>query len=465
MNGIPTALVQHTWDAIADGTRRDTGNLRLTGPRVTLPAHFDVTGLAVGAVSCATLAAARFLAERQGTGTAPDVRIDSREASVAFASEGRFIPVGWERPPLWDPIAGNYRTADGWIRLHTNYPYHRAAVETLLDAADRDTVQERVASLSAVELEQAVVDAGGAAAAMRSRDQWLMTEAGAATIDAPVATTTWRDATGDARWADGVERPFQGLRVLDLTRVIAGPVCTKYLAGHGADVLRIDPPGFEEVASALPETTAGKRTAMLDLSTADGRTRFDALVADADVLVCGLRADALDRLGYDDERLRSRNPGLVIARLNAYGWSGPWRDRRGFDSLIQMSSGIAAAGADEGSAPVPLPVQALDHATGWLLGAAIARSLTRRLTENRTATIHASLIGTANLLFSLPQPEDSPHPESLEEVPLVERSTEWGRLRAVGPAGHIRGVSQAWDHDAGPLGRHEARWQDQDGTP
>ncbi len=458
MNGIPAALVQHAWEAIADGTRHEGGGLRLTGPRVTLPARFDVTGLAVGAVSCAMLAAARLLAERQGSDIAPDVRIDSREASVAFASESRFMPVGWERPPLWDPIAGNYRTSDGWIRLHTNYPHHRTAVETLLDAADRDTVQERVSSLSAVELEQAVVDAGGAAAAMRSREQWLETEAGAATIHAPVATTTWRDATGDAKWADGVELPFQGLRVLDLTRVIAGPVCTKFLAGHGADVLRIDPPGFEEVASVLPETTAGKRTAMLDLTTTDGHTRFDALVTDAHVLVCGLRADALARLGYDDERLRSLNPDLVVARLDAYGWSGPWRDRRGFDNLVQMSSGIAANGPDDGSAPVPLPVQALDHATGWLLGAAIARSLTRRLTENRTATVHASLIGTANLLFSLPRPEDSPDPESLEEVPLVERSTAWGRLRAVGPAGHIHGVSPALRHDAGPLGRHEARW-------
>lgn len=145
--------------------------------------------------------------------------------------------------------------------------------------------------------------------------------------------------------------------------------------------------------------------------------------------------------------------------LCPYRWDGPWRNRRGFDSLVQLSSGIAAHAADKESAPVPLPVQALDHATGWLLGAAIARALTGRLTNNQTATINTSLIGTANLLCSLPRPEDPPQPESLDEIPLIEHSTAWGPVRAVGPAGRIEGISPAWKHEAGPLARHEARWK------
>ena len=135
------------------------------------------------------------------------------------------------------------------------------------------------------------------------------------------------------------------MRVLDLTRVIAGPIGTRFLAAYGADVLRIDPPGFAEVPALLPETTAGKRTAALDLTAAAGRAAFESLVATADVLVSGLRADALARLGYDDAALAALNPALIVASLDAYGWNGPWRDRRGFDSLVQMSSGIAAAGA------------------------------------------------------------------------------------------------------------------------
>lgn len=455
MTAFSPALIQRIWESIVDGTRFDDSNLRLDGPRVTLPAAFDVTGLAVGAVASAHLAAAQLLAARRGSGPAPEVVIDSREASDAFRAEGRFTPVGWERPALWDPIAGNYPTADGWIRLHTNYPAHRAVVETLLDARDPETVAKRVASWSSTRIEDAVVRAGGAAAAMRARQEWQAIGAGAATADAPPVATTWRMASGGPGWTDEVERPFDGLRVLDLTRVIAGPVCTKFLAGYGADVLRIDPPGFQEVASLLPETTAGRRAAALDLTTVGGGARFDALVAGADVLVCGLRADALERLGYTEDRLRSLNPHLVIASLNAYGWAGPWRNRRGFDSLVQLSCGIAHRAAPEGPAPGALPVQALDHATGWLLAAAVTRALTRRLTDSATATIHASLIGTANLLFSLPEPDGEPEPPG---IPLIDRSTAWGPARVVGAAGHIGSTTPRWRHQAGPLGRDEPYW-------
>lgn len=458
MSTLHAAPAQQVWDAIDDDIAFTSEGLRLAGPRVVFPGRFDVTGLAVGAVSTATLAAARLLAARGGSDRTPIVQVDSREAAAAFRAESLFTPIGWERPPLWDPIAGNYQTADGWIRLHTNYANHRAAVETLLDAQDRETVQQRVAKMSSVELEQAVVEAGGAAAALRTRQQWLATVPGKAAANMPAVSTTWGKRVDAPEWAEPAQRPFDGLRVLDLTRVIAGPVCTKFLAGYGADVLRIDPPGFHEVGSLLPVTTAGKRTAEQDLRTAEGHARFDALVAGADVLVCGFRADALDRLGYSDEHLRLLNPNMIIARINAYGWSGPWRNRRGFDSLVQLSCGIAASTTDPGAAPASLPVQALDHATGWLLGAAIARALTRSITHHQTATIHASLVGTANVLFDLPQPEDSAQPEPLDDVPLVDQSTQWGPAKAVGDAAHIQDVSTSWKHDAGSLGRHEARW-------
>jgi crotonobetainyl-CoA:carnitine CoA-transferase CaiB-like acyl-CoA transferase len=248
--------------------------------------------------------------------------------------------------------------------------------------------------------------------------------------------------------------------VLDLTRVIAGPVCTRFLAAYGADVLRLDPPGFAEVPALLPETTAGKRTAALDLATPAGRETFEHLVATADVLVTGLRADALARLGYDDAALWDRNPALVIASLNAYGWDGPWRNRRGFDSLVQMSSGIAAAGAGASGRdkPFPLPVQALDHATGYLLAAAVGRALTRRLDSSAVSRIHASLIGTANFLWSLPAPEDQPPMPADGEFTLEDAATEWGDARRVPLPGRITGVVPGWRIAAGPLGRHEPAW-------
>jgi hypothetical protein len=443
--------------------------LTATGPRAVLPSPFDVTGLATASVAAATLAAAEFLAARTDGPPLP-VTVDSRQACAAFAAEGLFTPIGWKRPEIWDPIAGNYRARDGWIRLHTNYAYHRAAVERLLGAADRESVAAAVAEWKAEELETAIVEAGGCAAVMRTREDWLATPAGAATAHAPLTAVTDRPlpdgaaVPDDAAGAAGAGRPlpYSGVRVLDLTRVIAGPVGTRFLAAYGADVLRIDPPGFAEVPALLPETTAGKRTAALDLRAADGRAAFESLVAGADVLVSGLRADALARLGYDDGALATLNPALIVASLDAYGWDGPWRDRRGFDSLVQMSAGIAAAGAAATGAdhPVPLPVQALDHACGYLTAAAVGRALTRRRAESAVSRIRLSRAAGANLLWSLPRPAGQPPMPKPGDFPLADARTAWGPARRVPLPGAIAGLDPQWRVEAGPLGRHQPAWPD-----
>ncbi len=392
--------------------------------------------------------------------------------AAAFAAEALFTPAGWERPAIWDPIAGNYRAGDGWIRLHTNYAYHRAAAERVLGAGDKESVAAAVLGWKAADLEAAVVAQGGCAAAMHTRQEWLASPPGTATAAAPAlsvvpratiapqATVAPRASGAAPAGAGEAARPYAGVRVLDLTRVIAGPVATKFLAAHGADVLRVDPPGFDEVAAIVPETTAGKRTTALDLTAPAGRAAFEALLASADVLVTGLRADALDRLGYGDDALAARNPALIIASLDAYGWDGPWRDRRGFDSLVQMSCGIAAAGAAESGAdvPVPLPVQALDHATGYLIAAAVGRALTTRLTESVVTRIRASLIGTANFLWSLPRPGELPPRPGTDSFPLMDTQTAWGPARRVPSPGEITGVPAEWRVDAGPLGRHAPEW-------
>jgi len=450
----------------AGGSPEHLETLTITGPRQVLPSYFDVTGLATGSVAAATLAAAEFLAARgtdgPGGGRPAGVATDSREASAAFAAEGLFTPLGWERPPAWDPIAGNYQAQDGWIRLHTNYACHRAAVGRVLGARDHDSVAAAVAAWKAEDLEAAIVAAGGCAAVMHTREAWLASPPGAATAAAPLLSLSARSTAAlpftTSRPPDP-SQPYSGIRVLDLTRVIAGPVATRFLAAYGADVLRVDPPGFEEVAALLPETTAGKRTTALDLAGGAGRAAFDDLVATADVLVTGLRADALDRLGYDDHALAAANPGLIIASLDAYGWDGPWRDRRGFDSLVQMSCGIAAAGAAAGTdSPVPLPVQALDHASGYLLAAAVGRALTQRLTGTLVLRVRASLLGTAGLLWSLPRPQARPPRPKPGDFPLVDAMTAWGPARRVPLPGSIAGAPPRWRFEAGPLGRHAPAW-------
>jgi CoA-transferase family III len=468
-------IAELAW-SLAGGAQELAADLTVDGPRAVLSAAFDVTGLATASVAAATLAAAEYYGARNAA-PPPAVRVDSRAACAAFAAEGLFTPVGWSLPEIWDPVAGNYRARDGWIRLHTNYAYHRAAVATVLRADDRDSVAAAVSEWAAADLEAAVVAAGGCAAAMHDRETWLSLPSGAASAGDPALTVTeqpadsgfagsgWpADSAGHAgpagRAGLPAGQPYAGVRVLDLTRVIAGPVCTKFLAAYGAQVLRLDPPGFAEVPALLPETTAGKRTAAVDLLTAAGRAAFERLVAGADVLVTGLRADALGGLGYDDAALTALNPALITASLNAYGWDGPWRDRRGFDSLVQMSCGIAAAGGGPAGSdrPGPLPVQALDHATGYLLAAAVGRALTTRLTRSAASRIRASLIGTANLLWSLPRPTRMPPMPRPGDFQLADSQTAWGPARRVPLPGEISGIPAALTRPAGPLGRDEPAW-------
>jgi crotonobetainyl-CoA:carnitine CoA-transferase CaiB-like acyl-CoA transferase len=256
-------------------------------------------------------------------------------------------------------------------------------------------------------------------------------------------------------------RPLQGVRVLDLTRVIAGPVATRFLAGLGADVLRIDSPTWDESA-LVADVTLGKRCARLNLRDADDRDRLVDLLRQADVFVHGYRSDALDNLGLDARRRREIRPGLVDVSLDAYGWTGPWRHRRGFDSLVQMSTGIAEAGmkALSRDRPMPLPVQALDHATGYMLAAAAVRGLRERLETGRGFEARTSLARVAELLVSLPVAEMGSHighPEESDWSNGVE-ATDFGMAHRLRPQITVTNAPLRWDLPAAKLGSAPPTW-------
>ena len=234
--------------------------------------------------------------------------------------------------------------------------------------------------------------------------------------------------------------------------MIAGPIGTRHLAAFGADVLRIDPPKFEEVAALVPETTRGKRCTALDLRESRDRSTWERLIATAHVLVHGYRPGAMEALDYPAERLRELNPALAIVRYDAYGWSGPWAGRRGFDSLVQMSTGIAHPG--HGGRPTPLPAQALDHGTGYLVAAAACRALT-----DGHSSARLSLARTARQLVELGTDGDPEAPRLNDTDALLENSdTAWGPVRQVPCPARIEGYDVRWRQIAGPLGRHPPRW-------
>jgi crotonobetainyl-CoA:carnitine CoA-transferase CaiB-like acyl-CoA transferase len=249
--------------------------------------------------------------------------------------------------------------------------------------------------------------------------------------------------------------------VLDLTRVLAGPVSTRFLAGYGADVLRIDPLDWDE-PGIVPEVTLGKHCARLDLHQPDDRSVFERLLSEADVLVHGYRAGALDTLGYGERQRRAIKSDLIDVSLNAYGWSGPWKERRGFDSLVQMSSGIAAAGMawKQADRPIPLPVQALDQATGYLMAAAVIRGLIGRLQSEGAITARLSLARTASLLIEMrdDQPASAWRQATHDDYSPTIEETEWGPAKRVRAPAVIETVPMQWDRPASSLGSCEPRW-------
>ncbi|MET7651505.1 CoA transferase [Streptomyces sp. NPDC005486] len=362
-----------------------------------LRARLPVPELARACVGVCALAGAELGARRAGLAEVPGVRVDDAAVATAFVSERQLLIDG-RAPVLFAPLSRFWRTADGWVRTHANYPHHR---ERLLGAlglpedAGTAVVEASLAERSAVDVEQAVYAAGGLAVALRTPEEWAAHEQAAAIAALPLVERGRSDgapARTFAPLADGPLLPAAGLRVLDLTRVLAGPVATRTLALLGADVLRVDAPHLPELADQHADTGFGKRSALLDLRA--DRHRFEELLAAADVVVTGYRPGALERFGLSPEALAERRSGLVVAQVSAWGAYGPWGGRRGFDSLVQVATGIASV---EGSAERPgaLPAQALDHGTGYLLAAAVLRALTEQSYDGGSRFVRLALARTA----------------------------------------------------------------------
>jgi hypothetical protein len=426
----------------------------------SLPSSFAVSDLAEASIGAAGAALAALACVDRRVPT-PTTTVHRDLAAAWFGFSIR--PDGWELPSPWDAVAGDYPTADGWIKLHTNAPHHRAAALGVLDVPeDRDAVAAAVAGWSSHDLESAVVEAGGAAASMRSMAAWDLHPQGRAVASEPLFHLERTSPAVSPLRLPGTGRPLEGLRVLDMTRVLAGPVATRLLAGWGADVLRIDPPGWDE-PGVVPEITLGKRCARLDLRTAADRDHLLGLLAGADILVHGYRPDAMDRLGLGVEVRAEVCPGLVDVSLDAYGWTGPWAGRRGFDSLVQMSSGIAWAGmtANGAGRPVPLPVQALDHATGYLLASAALTGLALRRSEGIGSRWRTSLARMARVLVDAgvtTGDDGGPMvPQKARSDAPAER-TSWGDARRLPPPVEVDGAPLRWSIPAGRLGSSDPEW-------
>lgn len=443
----------HAWSALG-GRPELAGAVAYEGADGVLPARLPVRELARATVGVCSLAAAELLARRCG-GPVPEVRVSEGAVATAFVSE-RHLRIDGRASAPFAPLSGFWRTADGWVRTHANYPHHRARLLSALglpDTGDDRALARRLAEELAARPARSVQEAAYAAGG-------LAVEVTSAPLGAGLPLVERRRAGegGGHGVLPPAPLPAAGVRVLDLTRVTAGPVASRTLALLGADVLRVDSPRLPEDPETHADTGFGKRSVLLDLATAGDRSVFEDLLGSADVVLSAYRPGALDRYGLSPDALSARRPGLIVARICAWGWSGPWSARRGFDSLVQAGTGIAMIEADADGTPGVLPAQALDHGSGYLMAAAVLRALTDRREHGGGAHLRLSLAGTASWLVH------GIHPDPIEgdayaPRPWITRTpSPYGLLDHALPPVHYDGAPGNWERPPTRWGTDRPVW-------
>lgn len=429
----------------------------------TLPSSFDVGEAALSTIGASLLAAMEVW---QARGGGPQTaRLDADTATRAFRSV-ELVRVDGRRPgDIWNAISGFYPTTDGrFVQLHTNFPHHLERTLGVLGVtADRDAVAAAIQKEIGADLEAKLTAAGACCALARTRDEWFAHPQYDAVRSLPLLDTL-KLAPSPAVQLPPAARPLDGIRVLDLTRVLAGPIGTRALAAHGADVLRVSSPHLPEVEAALPDTSIGKRSTFLDLHDSDDAAHLHDLVRDADVFVQSYRPGALDALGFGPDALAELNPQLVYVSLSAYSHVGPWHDRRGYDTLVQTATGMACA---EGSAfgmerPRHVPASPLDNATAYLVAAATMRALADRHARGGARHVRCSLVQTREWFETLDRvdgtelarPDDN---AIVATLPVVDSPV--GRITHAPPPGELSLTPPHWNHGPVTPGSDPPRWQ------
>ena len=425
-----------------------------------LPSSFAV-GLAAQASTAAAAAAANEIYALR-TGAYQSVRVSraaaERECTGYFQKDGG-------TPDAWAPFSGLYETADGHVRIHANFDHHRDGALRLLGlnarVHDKADVSDALARWSAQDFEDAAAGAGLVVSRARSFEEWdRHPHALAAAEEPPLRLTRLGGAPPEPMQPTGREvRPLHGLRVLELTRILAGPVCGRTLAAYGADVMLINAPHLPNIDNLL-DTSRGKRSALLDLKSEDERRRLRQLVAEADVFIEGYRPGGLAALGFGPEDLAALRPGIVSASLSAYGSRGPWSARRGFDSLVQTATGFnhAEAAAFSSSSPQALPVQILDYASGFLMALGVQAALLRRAQEGGSWHVSVSLLSTANWLRQLGRTTLIPDQRVGLKDSLREYPCEQAVLLAMPHGAEFSETPARWERASALPGRDAPAW-------
>jgi crotonobetainyl-CoA:carnitine CoA-transferase CaiB-like acyl-CoA transferase len=458
----PREILTDLW-TLAGGEPSALDAVTLTGDEPQLPSSFRVAAAAQASIAATGLAAAQIWKLRSGR--PQDVAVDMRHAVAECRSE-RYLRVNGKPSDMaWDAIAGIYKTRDRrLVRLHTNFRHHRDAVCKVLNCKPaREDVQAALMRWDGEAFETEAYAGGCAVALMRSYEEWLALPHAKALAELPLISIEKIGEAEPKPWPPG-DRPLAGLRVLDLSRVIAGPVAGRTLAAHGADVLLISGPDLPAIPWLTIDTGRGKLTSFVELKSESGRAHLRDLLARADIFSQGYRPHSLAALGFAPADAAQISPGIVYVSLSAYGHSGPWAERRGYDSLVQTATGFnhaegQAAGLD---GPKELPAQILDHASGYLMafGAMMARA--RQSRQGGSWHVRVSLAQTGRWVWNLGRVANGLETEDLKSAAvqdlIEEAGSGFGPLRSVRHSAALSATPAFWARPAMPLGSHPPQW-------
>jgi crotonobetainyl-CoA:carnitine CoA-transferase CaiB-like acyl-CoA transferase len=431
------------------------------------------TSFRIGEVGAATLAAVGVAVSELWalrTGRRQQIGVDARRATASLRS-GHYLQLdGAAMPTDRNTIMGVYPARDGrWSYLHCNFPNHRAAALDVLGVPeDREAVRRAVAGWDALALEEAIIAAKGAGGMVRSMEEWARHPQAAAIASLPLLEIVKIGDSAPEALPDG-DRPLSGVRVLDLTRVLAGPTGARTLAEHGADVLKITAAHLPNLGYQEYDTGHGKLSTYLDLREPKDVETLRGLVRETDVFSQGYRPGTLAARGFSPETLAGLRPGIVVVSLCAFGHVGPWASRRGFDTVVQTVSGITQRqghlfpGAEPG--PQFYPASAIDYTTGYLMAFGALAALARRTREGGSWLVRISLAQTGRFIVGRGEVPESrlanvPKEFSPEEIARwsTTSDTPAGRLRHLAPVVQLSETPARWARPSVPLGYHEPAW-------
>jgi crotonobetainyl-CoA:carnitine CoA-transferase CaiB-like acyl-CoA transferase len=433
----------------------------LTGVDPVFPTPYLVGTAGAAAIGAAGIAAAELWRLKSGRPQAITLKL--REAAAAMRS-ARYLRIDGKAPKeIWDPLSGFYPVKDGrWVSIHCNFANHReAAMQVLGNAADRAAAEAASRGWDGIELEDAIHAARGCAGFARSAEEWGRHPHAAAVAAQPLLEIRKIGESKPEPLPEG-PRPLSGIRVLDLTRVLAGPTCARTLAEHGADVLKIAGPHLPDSGTSEFDTGIGKLSAHLDLRAPAGIETLRALLREGDVFSQSFRPGTLAARGFSPAQAAQLRPGVVYVSLSAWGTTGPWRERRGFDSIVQTVSGMAYAQSSDAK-PKLLPVSVIDYVSGYLMAFGAMVALARRATEGGSWLVRVSLARTGKwivdrgLIADFASVKADLEPGELEKI-LTETQSPVGMIRHLKPILCMSETQPFWARPPVPLGSHAAAW-------